>query len=323
VGREAAARGVRASAPGIALWLHAKATHAVVEDRAIRGVAVQTRSGRIALAARVWVDATGDAELARMAGCATRVGDAIQYPSMMFTMQHVDLAAALGALRDLPRILEERFASDGLPRKGGNLIPTGRPGEVLVALSRIAIDGRPVDGSDAAELTWAELAAAARSRCSPTSCGARCPASPTPSSPTAPSGSASARRARSSARVELAEDDVLGCRRFADGIGRSAWPIEKHVAGGETLWRFLEPGTWYTIPYRALVPRGIDNLLVAGRCLSADPMAFASVRVIGPCMLEGQAAAVAARHLREPRRRGARRGRRRDPRRSREARGSA
>ena len=92
---------------------------------------------------------------------------------------------------------------------------------------------------------------------------------------------------------------MLGCRHFDDGIGRSAWPIEKHVAGGETLWRFLEPGTWYTIPYGALVPRGIDNLLVAGRCLSADPMAFASVRVIGPCMLEGQAVAVAARHLRD------------------------
>ena len=288
-----------ASAPGIALWLHAKATHAVVEDRAIRGVAVQTRSGRIALAARVWVDATGDAELARMAGCATRVGDAIQYPSMMFTMQHVDLAAALGALRDLPRILEERFASDGLPRKGGNLIPTGRPGEVLVALSRIAIDGRPVDGSDAAELTWAELA------------GRRQVAMLADFLRRTVPGFADAFVADSAFRlgvretrkivgeVELAEDDVLGCRRFADGIGRSAWPIEKHVAGGETLWRFLEPGTWYTIPYRANVPRGIANLLVAGRCLSADPMAFASVRVIGPCMLEGQAAAVAARHLRD------------------------
>jgi hypothetical protein len=288
-----------AEAPGIALWLHAKATHAVVEAGAIRGVAVQTRSGRLALAARVWVDATGDAELARMAGCATRIGDAIQYPSMMFTMQHVDLPAALGALRDLPRILDEHFAREGLPRKGGNLIPTGRPGEVLVALSRIDIEGRPVDGSDAAELTWAELA------------GRRQVAMLADFLRRTVPGFADAFVADSAFRlgvretrkivgeIELAEDDVLGCRRFEDGIGRSAWPIEKHVAGGETLWRFLEPGTWYTIPYRALVPRGIDNLLVAGRCLSADPMAFASVRVIGPCMLEGQAVAVAARHLRD------------------------
>jgi len=288
-----------AAAPGIALWLHAKATHAVVEGGSIRGVAVQTRSGRLALAARVWVDATGDAELARMAGCPTRIGDAIQYPSMMFTMQHVDLPAALGALRDLPRILDEHFARGRLPRKGGNLIPTGRPGEVLVALSRLEIDGRPVDGSDAAELTWAELA------------GRRQVAMLADFLRRSVPGFAEAFVADSAFRlgvretrkivgeIELAEDDVLGCRAFPDGIGRSAWPIEKHVAGGETLWRFLEPGTWYTIPYRALVPRGVDNLLVAGRCVSADPMAFASVRVIGPCMLEGQAAAVAARHLRD------------------------
>jgi hypothetical protein len=45
------------------------------------------------------------------------------------------------------------------------------------------------------------------------------------------------------------------------------------------------------------VPRGVDNLLVAGRCLSADPMAFASARVIGPCMLAGQAVAIAAKQI--------------------------
>jgi hypothetical protein len=288
-----------AESPGIALWLHAKATHAVVEGGTIRGVALQTRGGRVALRARVYLDATGDAELAHMAGCATRTGDAIQYPSMMFTMQHVDMAAAMGALRDLPRILEEHFASEGLPRKGGNLIPSGRPGEVLVALSRIAFEGRPIDGSDAAALTWAELE------------GRRQVARLADFLRRSVPGFADAFVADSAFRLgvretrkiegetELREDDVLGCRRFEDGIGRAAWPIEKHVAGGETLWKFLEPGTWYTIPYRALVPRGIDNLLVAGRCIAADPMAFAAVRVIGPCMLEGQAAAVAARVVRD------------------------
>ena len=288
-----------AAESNLRLWLHAKATHTVVEQGEIRGIAVTTRAGRLALRARVYVDATGDAELARLAGCATHVGDAIQYPSTMFTMQHVDLPAALGALRDLPRLLSDHFESEGLPRKGGNLIPSGRPGEVLVALSRIALDGRPVDGSDAAELTWAELEGRRQVVRLADFLRRRVP------------GFADAFVADSAFRLgvrethkvvgeySLAEDDVLGCRHFEDGIGRSTWPIEQHVAGGETLWRFLEPGTWYTIPYRCLVPRGVRNLLVAGRCLSADAMAFASVRVIGPCMLEGQAVAVAARHLRD------------------------
>ncbi len=279
--------------------MHAKATHAVVEDGEIRGIAVATRAGRLALRARVYVDASGDAELARLAGCATHVGDAIQYPSTMFTMQHVDLPVALGALRDLPRLLADHFESEGLPRKGGNLFPSGRPGEVLVALSRIALDGRPVDGSDADELTGGSSKDAVRSCDSRISCGVACRASPTPSSPTRAFRLGVRETHKVVGEYSLAEDDVLGCRHFEDGIGRATWPIEKHVAGGETLWRFLEPGTWYTIPYRCLVPRGVRNLLVAGRCLSADPMAFASVRVIGPCMLEGQAVAVAARHLRD------------------------
>ncbi len=288
-----------AAQPTIQLWLHAKLTHAVVEQDEIRGIAVSTRAGRLALRARVYLDATGDAELSRLAGRETRVGDAIQYPSTMFTMQHVDLPAALGALRDLPQLLADHFESEGLPRKGGNLIPSGRPGEVLVALSRIARDGRPVDGSDAEQLTWGELEGRRQVVRLADFLRRRVP------------GFATAFVADSAFRLgvrethkivgeyTLTEDDVLGCRDFEDGIGRAAWPIEKHVAGGETLWRFLEPGTWYTIPYRCLVPRGIRNLLVAGRCLSADPMAFASARVIGPCMLAGQAAAVAALHLRD------------------------
>jgi hypothetical protein len=279
--------------------LHAKLTHAVVDQGEIRGVVVQTRAGRVALRARVYVDASGDAELSRIAGAEIRKGEEIQYPSMMFTMQNVDVGAALAKLAELPRILEAHFERDGLPRKSGNLIPTGRPGEVLVALSRLEFSGRPVDATDAEEPTWAEMEG--RSQAARLSEFLRREVA----------GFSEAFLVDSAARLgvretrrivgqyALAEEDVLGARKFEDGIGRSAWPIERHIPGGETLWRFLERGAWYTIPYRCLVPRGVDNLLVAGRCLSADAGAFGSVRVIGPCMLEGQAVATAARLMRE------------------------
>jgi hypothetical protein len=281
----------------LAIWLHARATHAVVEQGAIRGVVVAQRGGRAALRARVWVDATGDAELARLAGVETRRGEAIQYPSTLFTMQHVDLPAALGALRELPHLLAQHFEREGLPRKSGNLIPTGRPGEVLVALSRIAFEGRPLDAADPDQLTWGELAGRRQVAHLAEFLRRHVPGF----GEAFVADSAFRLGVRETRRIvgeyELRADDVLGARRFEDGVGRSAWPIERHVEGGETLWRFLEPGTWYDIPYRALVARGIDNLLVAGRCLSADPDAFASVRVIGPCMLAGQAVAVAARQI--------------------------
>jgi glycine/D-amino acid oxidase-like deaminating enzyme len=285
--------------PRLRLRLHAKLTHAPAEDGEVRGVVIQTRSGRIGLRARVYVDATGDAELARLAGAETVKGEDVQYPSMMFTMQNADVGEAIANLAALPDTLEAHFESDGLPRKSGNLIPTGRPGELIVALSRVAFQGRPVDASEEEELTWAELEGRAQAEHLAEFLRRKVP------------GFSDAFLADSAARLGiretrkiagecvLREDDVLELRKFEDGIGRSAWPIERHVRGGETLWRFLEPGTWYTIPYRCLVPRDLSNLLAAGRCLSAESGAFASARVIGPCMLEGQAVAAAARRMRD------------------------
>jgi hypothetical protein len=279
--------------------LHAKLTHAVSEDGEIRGVAVQTRAGRIALSARVYVDATGDAELCRLAGVETMEHQELQYPSMMFTMQNVDVGTAISKLADLPGILESHFESEGLPRKGGNLIPTGRPGEVTVALSRLEIAGRPVDATNAEELTWAEMEGRSQAARLADFLRRKVPGF----SDAFLSDTAMRLGVRETRKIVgrylLREDDVRGGQKFEDGIGRAAWPIERHVKGGETYWHFLEPGTWYGLPFRCLVPRGVGNLLVAGRCLSADAGAFASARVIGPCMLSGQAVATAAQLARD------------------------
>ena len=155
--------------------VHTKLTHVVVEDRSIRGVAVHGRGGRSALRARVYIDATGDAELARLARVRTYKGDAIQYPSMMFTMQNVAMQEALPALSKLPALIAEHFERERLPRRGGNLIPTLRPGEVLVAMSRIDLDGRPLRTdpmtSRSATARWR---AACRPRALRTSCAGTC-----------------------------------------------------------------------------------------------------------------------------------------------------
>jgi len=279
--------------------LHTKLTRAEVDAGVLRGVVVQTREGRIGLRARVYVDATGDAVLSRMAGAQVIEGEEVQYPSMMFTMQNVDVGAAIGNLAKLPEILEAHYERDGLPRKSGNLIPTGRPGEIIVALSRLEFQGRPVDAGLEHELTWAELEG--RQQAHRLSEFLR----------NKVAGFSEAFLADYAARLGvretrkivgeyvLREADVMGAKDFKDGIGRCAWPIERHIAGGETSWRFLDRGQWYSIPYRSLVPKGISNLLVAGRCLSAESAAFASVRVLGPCMLEGQAVAAAARRMAE------------------------
>ncbi len=279
----------------LTVYLHATFLHATVADREIRAVTVQTRSGRFALSARHYVDASGDAVLARAAGVQTRRGETIQYPSMMFYMQNVDLGAALGDFGKLNALIEEHFQREGLPRKSGNIIPTGRKGEVLVAMSRVSIGEHPVDAADADELTLGEMVGREQAARLADFLVRYMPGfSEAFLSDTAPRLGVRETR-KIVGRYRLEEDDVLGGRKFDDGICRSAWPVELHAAGGETVWKFLDQGLYYTVPYRCLLPHEIDNLVVAGRCISAKREAFASVRVIGPCMGEGQAAAAASK----------------------------
>ncbi len=280
--------------PTLRLRLHAKLTHTVARDGRLEGVLIHTRAGRVALRARVFVDATGDAELARQAGAGTVRGGEIQYPSMMFTMQNVKLDVAMPALGAFVALVEEGFASEGLPRRGGNLIPTGRPGEVLVALSRVSLEGRPLDAADAREITVGEVEGRVQAMRLGDFLVRRMPGF----EEAFVSDTAMRLGVRETRTVDgeyrLTEDDVLSARKFDDGIGRSAWPVERHRDGGETEWKFLDAGAWYTLPFRSLVVRGFSNLLAAGRCFSADGGGFASARVIGPCMLGGQAAGAAA-----------------------------
>jgi len=274
-------------------YLHARCLQAVVAEREVRAVIVHTRSGRVAFSARHYIDATGDAALALTAGVETIKGERIQYPSMMFYMQNVDLGAALSDLGKLNAVIEEHVQVEGLPRKSGNIIPTGRRGEVLVAMSRVSIGERPVDASDAGDLTAGEIAGREQAARLAEFLARYMPGfSEAFLSDTAPRLGIRETR-KIVGRYQLVDDDVLGGRKFDDGICRGAWPIELHVAGGETVWKFLDDGLYYTVPYRCLLPWEINNLLVAGRCISAEREAFASVRVIGPCMSEGQAAAAA------------------------------
>jgi hypothetical protein len=102
----------------------------------------------------------------------------------------------------------------------------------------------------------------------------------------------------------LGLDDFKTCAVFDDEIGRFSYPVDLHAsqpdkesyAQFEKEFRELRypPGQSYGIPYRALTPRGLDNVLVAGRCISADRYMQSSIRVMPGCFITGQAAGVAA-----------------------------
>jgi len=100
---------------------------------------------------------------------------------------------------------------------------------------------------------------------------------------------------RLAGRYTLTRKDVLSGRDFADNIARGSYGIDIHDSHGPAAVMIkLSPGTSYGIPYRCLLPEKIENLLVAGRCLSASRQALGSCRVMAICMATGQAAGVAA-----------------------------
>jgi len=102
----------------------------------------------------------------------------------------------------------------------------------------------------------------------------------------------------------LSLEDYLARRSFDDEIGRYAYPVDIHSATARereqaaTTRRMMEtrlaPGESYGIPYRCLVPKELENVLVAGRCISTDRSVQGSLRVMPGCFITGQAAGAAA-----------------------------
>jgi hypothetical protein len=92
----------------------------------------------------------------------------------------------------------------------------------------------------------------------------------------------------------LSREDVLCARQFDDQIGLCGAPIEEHGSGGATRWEYLPDGECVGIPYRTLLPQKLENVFVAGRCFSATHDAHASVRSMAQCMAMGHAAGSAA-----------------------------
>ena len=283
------------SAPGLDLLLHAFVADAVVEDGRLDAVVLATKRGLQAVTGKVFVDCTGDADLSAFAGAQTEIGapGLRQHASMQFFLQHVAAGEALENLGRLPELIAEY--GETLSRDGGALIPTMRPGEFIGAMTRVRNpDGSPVDTTDPRQATWGELEGRRLAEEAAEWVREHVPgfADAFLSDTAVQLGVRETRRAIG--EYELTGADVTGLARFDDAVAAGAWPQEFHVEGRSTDYVFLPKGGYYKVTFRSLRVRGIDNLLVAGRCISAHHEALASIRVMAPSMALGQAAGLAA-----------------------------
>jgi hypothetical protein len=92
-------------------------------------------------------------------------------------------------------------------------------------------------------------------------------------------------------RQHLTVDEVRAGINFPDAIARTAWPIEQHHHAEGYVWEPFPEDHLHYVPFGSLVASEADNLVAAGRCIDADAAALSSVRVMGPCIAMGAAAA--------------------------------
>lgn len=262
---------------------------------------VETKSGRRALRGRMFIDCSGDGDLAAWMGASYEVGDGkgnMLYPSTMYRIGGVDPAKAGNAWERIAELMEEAERKGRrFPRKKPIVRPQPNATEWRANLTQIRNpDGSAVSGIDALQLAWGE--AEGRRQVWDTFSFIRDNAPGFERSHIADIAPQIGIRETRRVRGEylLGEDDVLDCVDFADAIGVNGWPVEDHVAGNvEFRFQRKERG-YHQLPYRMIVPRGVDNLLVAGRCASMTHGGQSAARVSGPCFAMGQAAGSAA-HL--------------------------
>ena len=177
-----------------------------------------------------------------------------------------------------------------LPRLEGSWHRTPHPGVVMVHMTRIP----NVDATDPVALTQAEVEGRRQVREYHRFLRDRVPgfeaAVVVSTSPAI--GIRESRRIVGDYR--LTREDVLAGRRFPDEVALCGAPIEDHGAGGGTTWQYVAESGVYGIPFRTLLPAGLDGLVGAGRCFSATHDAHASARSMATCMAMGQAAGSAA-----------------------------
>ncbi|HXI05386.1 MAG TPA: FAD-dependent oxidoreductase [Bradyrhizobium sp.] len=284
------------------ILFHALGAGVVMHDeRRVDALMVETRAGRRAVRADIYIDCSGDGDLAAWAGARFEVGDDqghMLFPSMMFRLNGVDPQKAGEAWRAIPALMEQAEAAGThkFPRKGAIVRPQKSGIEWRVNFTQVSrSDGRAINGIEPDELTRGEID------------GRRQAIEAFEFLRTVPGFEKSyivdlppQLGIRETRRViggyMLSGEDVLGCASFEDSIGVNGWPMESHVAG-DVVFRFPpipESRGFNQLPYRMLVPERIDNLLVAGRCASMTHDGQSAARVSGACLAMGEAAGGAA-----------------------------
>ncbi|UCD50733.1 MAG: FAD-dependent oxidoreductase [Phycisphaerales bacterium] len=296
-------------------FLHALFVDGIVEQGRMTHAIIEDKSGRRAIGARYFIDATGDADVLARIGLPVRKDDALQPPTMCAFLAGLDAVRQANPDFRLAQAIydKQRFANALDPGFVWAAEAVGLPGVTMVAGTRVF----SADCSDADQLTRASMEGRRQVRAIRDILHDNFNGGDAVAVGALPTRIGVRETRHLVSRHCLKEREVLEGVRFDDAIANGSYRVDVHHAGrGGLTFRYLDgrevtvvPGkkhverrwrperpespTFYQIPYRSLVPQNSVNVLCAGRMLDADRGAFGAARVMVNCNQMGEAAGTA------------------------------
>ena len=293
---------------GVKVQLHTRIAAAQRDGRVLRTILTESKSGRQAWRAPVFIDTTGDGDLGALAGCEFEIGRDAACPCQPMTMYALlvvkDVTALAGLIHEVgnngqhvgPKAFRDELARAGVrPSYGGACMFPVHGNLVLL----MANHEYGINATDAAQVTEATLRARSevhRIVRALRTLGGRWEGVQIAATPEQ-IGIRDGRRIKG--RYVMTKEDLVTGARQADAVARATFPVDIHALTAEDNNKaaYHNAGVRtqpYDIPLRALIARDVDGLMMAGRCISGDFIAHASYRVTGNAVAMGEAAGATA-----------------------------
>lgn len=282
---------------GVTVLYHAYLKDVEKEGKSIKSVTVSALGQEIKIAADTFIDATGDGVLSYLAGCSFmlgRNGDNLCQPmTLCFRAANVDVGRFYAEMPEMQKLYKEKQSSGEIRNPRENILTFVVPAKGIIHFNTTRVV--KLNPTDPFDVTEAEFAA----REQVFELFDLLKASFSSMKDADLIMTAAGIGVRESRMIEgehiLTANDLKECTKFPDSVARGNYDIDIHNPEGTgTSHYYFAPGEYYTIPYRSLTVKDADNLLVAGRCISADHEAQASIRIMPICASTGEAAGIAA-----------------------------
>ena len=281
---------------GVDVLFHAVLYDVMKDDRRIKSINVIAGSEKFSLSADFFIDTTGDGNLFYMAGCDYVLGresdNLCQPMTTCFRMSGVDIERFNAEKENIQKLYKEYQNARKISNPRENILYFLGIGEGIMHFNTTRIIKR--NPTDPFDVSKAEKAARGQILELVNFLKEVSPAFKNSNiiSIASDIGVRESRKLRG--EHILTEEELKNCTKFEDGIALGNYDIDIHnPAGSGTSHYYFKAGEYYSIPYRSLIPKEFDNLLVAGRCISATHEAQASVRIMPICACMGEAAGLA------------------------------